>query len=277
MRAARRLLSLGVVLLLACRPDSPVEPRALVPGVRTQANGTYVLQIDEIVDLGTLPGHAWSEAHDINESGIIVGTSQVDATTQAGARAVRWPTPTSAPISLGTLGGTWSEAWGVNDVNLTIVGNSVTEGSSVSRGFKWTPREGIKDLGLIGLKAIGSGFPTVAFSAAAVSSAGSIVGTDVIVNGDSVYAGYLLDASGSYYGVPQDCTSGYFFGTAADINESGQHVGTILCFGLFTINTTAYLATLSSMTDLGDHKNSSFVSHAHGVKDRKSTRLNSSH
>jgi len=233
--------------------------------VRAQANGTYVLQIDEIIDLGTLPGHTWSEAHDINEDGVIVGTSQFDATTKAGARAVRWPSPTSTPISLGTLGGNWSEGWGVSDKNLTIVGNSASEGSSADRGFKWTPSGGIKDLGLIGLTAKGSGFPTVAFSAAAVSSAGSIVGTSVIVNQDSVYAGYLLDASGNYYTVPQTCTSGYYLGSARDINESGQHVGAVLCFGLFTINTTAYLATLSSMTDLGDHYDPSVTSYGRGV------------
>jgi probable HAF family extracellular repeat protein len=265
MRTARLLVSLGVVLLLACRPDSTVEPAAPVPVLRAQANGTYVLQIDEIVDLGTLPGHTWSEAHDINESGVIVGTSQVDVTTKAGARAVRWPTPTSAPISLGTLGGTWSDGWGVSDLNLTIVGNSVSEGSSVNRGFKWTPRDGIKDLGLIGRTAKGSGFPTVAFSAAAVSSVGTIVGTDVIVNQDSVPGGYLLDDSGNYYLVPQTCTSGYLFGTAADINESGQHVGALLCFEPFNVNISAYLATLSSMTDLSDHENGSARSLAHGV------------
>ena len=77
-------------------------------GNRPQAAAvTYVLAVDEVRDLGTLPGHASSEAHAVNENGAIAGSSQ----TAAGVRrAVFWPSPTVAPVNLWHLGGGWSEA-----------------------------------------------------------------------------------------------------------------------------------------------------------------------
>jgi hypothetical protein len=191
--------------------------------------GSYTLVIDAIHDLGTLPGHAWSEAHDVNQSGYIVGTSQTDADTRYGARAVLWTGPLAAPLNLGALG-TWSEGWALNDQSIPlIVGNTGVDGSTVTRGFRWSPATGMVDLGLIGLTAIGSSHTTASFSARAVSSFGLVVGSADSSPDGGVLGGYLLQPGGAYYAVPATCLAAYLFGNATDVKISGAHVGRVKC------------------------------------------------
>jgi hypothetical protein len=80
MISSRWIVPVGMVLSSAYTDTSLEPPAALADPVGFAAGaGSYTLVIDAIHDLGTLPGHAWSEAHDVNQSGYIVGTSQSDA------------------------------------------------------------------------------------------------------------------------------------------------------------------------------------------------------
>jgi len=264
MRSLRRLAWLGTLLLCACtditseRVMSPFEGVGFAPGP-----GGYQLVIDEIRDLGTLPQHTWSEAHDINQNGYIVGTSQYNAKTKIGGRAVRWPGPLAAPSSLGALG-PWSEGWDLNDQSVpVIVGNTGTNGSDITRGFRWSPATGMVDLGLVGLTAIGSVHVTSSFTARAVSWPGHVVGTADSQPDLGVLGAYLLEPIGAYRAVPATCLAGYLFGNANDVNDSGTHVGQVKC--AMTLHEQAFVATLGSFTNLGDLADGASRSQALGI------------
>jgi probable HAF family extracellular repeat protein len=89
--------------------------------------------------LGTLPGHATSEAVGVNESGVVIGNS----TGPDGTRAFVW-TARDGLIDLGTLpGGTESRALGINGRGLVVGTSSSTEGT---RAFVWKNKTGMRDL-----------------------------------------------------------------------------------------------------------------------------------
>lgn len=92
-----------------------------------------------VIDLGTLPGDATSEAHFVNASGQIVGQS-FDAAGHS--HAVLWQpsapgASTYTPVDIGTLGGAAAEAWQIN-AGGQIVGNS-TASDGTRHAFLWTP------------------------------------------------------------------------------------------------------------------------------------------
>ena len=192
-----------------------IGPRPAAAPVR------YALIVDEVPDLGTLSGHTWSEAHAINETGGIAGTSASAAGT---SRAVLWPSPTVPPGSLGHLGGNWSEAWGINDAR-QVVGNSRASVSGAKRGFLWTPSSGIEDLGLIGMT-VGSS-PVVWFTANDISNTGAIVGDFENWYGKG---GYLAAIGAAL--VPF-CPDGHGLrdSSAKAINDDGSFTGKVHCIG----------------------------------------------
>jgi probable HAF family extracellular repeat protein len=103
--------------------------------VYTDANG--------MVALPGLPGRPFALARDINESGVIVGTA--DAGGVDLGHAVVWIG--SSVQDLGTLGtGSYSEAWGVNNLG-QVVGSSYTNGGSLgTHAFLYTPGTDLVDL-----------------------------------------------------------------------------------------------------------------------------------
>lgn len=116
-------------------------------------------------DLGTLPGGAQSYALGVNDvnagCGLLCASSTVEYVVGASearvfstvtrphleTHAFRWDAK-NGMIDLGTLGGAWSTATGVNSAG-NVVGISYTA-SGVSHAFAWSPGTGMQDLGTLG-------------------------------------------------------------------------------------------------------------------------------
>lgn len=122
-----------------------------------------------VTDLGTLGG-PWSTAQDINDAGLIVGASRIDATTPGQPRHAFSCSAAGPMVDLGTLGGgIHSWAFGVNDAGV-IVGTASTS-SGAERAFVYDSVHGMRDLNAL---TSGSGWSlTVARS---INSSGQIVG-----------------------------------------------------------------------------------------------------
>lgn len=79
----------------------------------------------------------YSEAMDINDAGLIVGWSQVNTNPMwLVHRAVMWDS-SHTPIDLGTLGGSASYAYGINDLGQII--GTATDASGNSHAVIWQP------------------------------------------------------------------------------------------------------------------------------------------
>jgi probable HAF family extracellular repeat protein len=185
---------------------------------RLQATVTYVLVVDEVRDLGTLSGHVSSEAHAVNDWGMVAGSSE---NASGARRAVYWPSPDYAPVNLWHLGGGWSGAWGINNYGV-IVGNSRSTASGESRGFRWTYSTGMSDLGLIGSTIDGNLID--GFTAVDINNDDAIVGTAHTKWGS---IGYLH--TGSTVPVPPCPNSGLLWSTARAINDAGYFTGNASC------------------------------------------------
>jgi probable HAF family extracellular repeat protein len=96
-----------------------------------------------MTNLGLLPGHDYSEANAVNDSGQVVGLSGSFAENVV--HAFSW-TQAGGMIDLGTLGGTSSVAVAVN-AGGQVVGRSHTAGEFATHGFSWTQASGMVDLG----------------------------------------------------------------------------------------------------------------------------------
>ncbi|MFZ1221546.1 MAG: DUF3466 family protein [Chthoniobacterales bacterium] len=105
-------------------------------------------------DLGTLKG-SWpfSRANSINASGQVVGfCSQKFDSEGARAFLVNVPDGTTRlarMVDLGTLGGQFAQAWGINDSGF-VTGNSQTKSDfGVTHAFIWHAKTGMLDLGTL--------------------------------------------------------------------------------------------------------------------------------
>jgi probable HAF family extracellular repeat protein len=202
----------------------------------------------QIIDLGTVPGGARSEAYGISPNGLIAGSS-ADLVNSGGHpviwnhgvlqylgspgdygeaygvrfdgmavgrdlrlnRAVRW-SGGQVTVLPGLLGGNLSIARAIN-ANGLIVGQSnraTVSGAQRARAVRW--KDGVvKDLGTLGGKAS---------SAFAINQAGKIVGYSNAINGDA--HGFVWD-----HGTMTDLGALPGCGSAASaINDSSDVVGT---------------------------------------------------
>ncbi|HEV7763583.1 MAG TPA: hypothetical protein VGQ76_01150 [Thermoanaerobaculia bacterium] len=122
-----------------------------------------------VTDLGTLGG-PWSTAQDINDAGLIVGASRIDASTPGQPRHAFSYSTDGGMVDLGTLGGgIHSWAFGVNNAGV-IVGNAYTS-SGAERAFVYDSVNGMRDL-----NALTSGSGWSLNVARSINSGGQIVG-----------------------------------------------------------------------------------------------------
>jgi probable HAF family extracellular repeat protein len=117
-----------------------------------------------LVDLGELVLNGGTMVADVNAHGAVVGYGYGGPTIPPAQHAFLW-TPERGLTDLGTLGGRRSFATAIADDG-TVVGYSMTTGSTVFHAFVWTPDTGMLDLG----------FPSEESESLAVNSSGWIVG-----------------------------------------------------------------------------------------------------
>jgi probable HAF family extracellular repeat protein len=176
----------------------------------------FLYQNGEMKDLGTLGDGSKSFAYAINGVGLIVGGS--DTTDDLLYHAVRWQ-QNGDMVDLGTLGGSNSEAFGINDAG-QIVGAADTLGGE-SHAVLWQ-QNGDK----VDLDTLGSGTVSVALS---INRAGQIVGwSDIAPKPDDkdkpppdshafLYQGEEMVDLGTLDGIGDSA--------ALWINDAGQIVG----------------------------------------------------
>jgi probable HAF family extracellular repeat protein len=161
--------------------------------------------------LGTLScGGASPSA--ISDRGFVAGSGNVRvAGGGCETRAVRWAPGASRPRDLGTLGGSYSVAYDVNDSGV-VVGVSATA-SGDTHAFRWDPRTGrMRDLGTLG---------GPSSTARAINDAGTIVGAAGGEGSDHA----VLWRAGSSTIVDLGYPAGWIAASASDINDRGDIVG----------------------------------------------------
>jgi probable HAF family extracellular repeat protein len=186
------------------------------------------------VDLGTLGGGAEeSLAFDINNSGEVVGSSTLTGGVPPSGPRHAFLYRHGRMIDLGTLGGTSSAAFGINDRG-DIVGAAATASSLPGHAFL------LNEGGMIDLGALG-GTNSYAYR---INNRGQIIGTAYTADGNGhafLYGhGHMSDLG----------TLGGISSTARAINERGQIIG----FSFVNGNgaTHGFLYSDGTMIDLND-------------------------
>jgi probable HAF family extracellular repeat protein len=187
----------AVFLLLACGPSTQVEPNGRV---------SATIRLSAMTDLGTLGGGEWSQARGVNNSGLVVGQSQV----AGGAfHAFAW-SKAEGMVDLGTFGGAYSWANSVNDRGW-IVGASDTAAGNV-HAFVWTTNGGMVDLDPLG---------GIYSEAVAVSETGYVVGARSL-DGDGNHAFVWTETDGM---IDLGTLGDYYSSRAVAVSNAGHVVG----------------------------------------------------
>jgi probable HAF family extracellular repeat protein len=190
----------------------------IVGGSGSTSTGTYFRAVrwtnGVIQDLGALPGDARSYAYAINSLGQVVGSGY--ARNHFHERAFLY---TTSMTDLGTLGGSASVAYDINDAGV-VVGQADPSGDTGAHAFRWS--NGVMhDLGTLG------GANSVAYG---INNAGQVVGQSQTASGAGhafLYEnGVMTDLNDLI-----DPASGWVLLYANAINESGQIVGSGLING----------------------------------------------
>jgi probable HAF family extracellular repeat protein len=220
--------------------------------------------------IGSL-GAGFTEANAINESGTIVGQSALSGANESN-RAFRW-TEAGGIVDLGILpGGSFSNAFGINNTG-DIVGTSIALTAGGSRSVIWTTTDQPQDIGVSGRAIDINNFGAIVGSSSiaaggyyfengnttfllnlaglldgytipqALNDLGQVVGySSAIAEFFTISEnGFLWDKTNGLQDlndlIPEN--SGWFLGTAFDINNAGQIIGT----GSFDGRTVGYLLT----------------------------------
>ncbi len=231
----------------------------VVGGSRTVSRQLHAFLWEEgvMTDLGTLPGETFSVARAINNRGHVVGNSAPlelgffgDCPTtpipvQPGHAAL-WD---SGVTDLGTLGGIFSIAKGINDHG-RIVGSS-TLASGEEHAFLL--RDGtMSDLGTLG------GTYSLANQ---INNRGQVVGLSRIASGE-LHAFLWEDGVMTDLNNPIPAGSGWILVEATAINKAGQIAGV----GSISGQTHAFLLTPDDENDSNCRKDGSFVSQFPGLR-----------
>ena len=215
-----------------------VNDAGQVTGASATANGNihpYLFSNGKIKDLGTLPGGNnpwdWNTGDAVNSSGEVVGWGY---NTQ-GFRAILW---SNGKIQdLGTLGGSFSQAFGINDLG-QITGQAYITGGIGADAFLY--ENGVmQDLGTITSPTGGNGQYSDGLS---INNSGVVVGESTYQKNPTaiVYHAFVYSS-----GKMQDlnslipANSGWVLTTAYSINDAGQIVG----YGTLNKQSRAFLLT----------------------------------
>lgn len=195
-----------------------VSQGAVVGLYVTSLNGSrrsqaFVLRDGVKSDLNVIAGSA---ASDINQSGQIAGTHRRDETVglpanQQTQRAFLWEN--GAVTELGTLGGIWSQATGLNDHG-HVVGDSALGADGVAQaGFVWSPEDGMRRI------EDGGGVARPA----AINDEGVIVGTHTCDPAGAAHAAVWDDPAQAPLRLPDP--PGGTATAASAVNVNGEIVG----------------------------------------------------
>lgn len=159
-----------------------------------------------------------SEAYDINDAGQIVGDCYTRHDGQYGTYPWLWNSASNTTTNLGTLGGTWGEARGINATG-QVVGYAALPEDSNAHGFLWEPTtQKMLDLGTLG------GEWSEAY---AINNAGQVVGYSFLPD-ESESIGFLWVSGAGMLNLDEliDPTDPLFaqvrIWEARGINNSGQ-------------------------------------------------------
>jgi probable HAF family extracellular repeat protein len=153
----------------------------------------------------------------INDAGQVAGTQNPTQNPELGPSRAMLYTPGAGVQDLGTLGGTMSVAYALNELG-QVVGYSTTE-TGARHAFRWTPGVGMQDLGTVdgGTASIARG----------INDRGEVVGQNVLPRTDArepqTHAFLWTPAGGM-----QDLGAlggGLTSSIAFDVNNAGQVVG----------------------------------------------------
>ncbi len=165
-------------------------------------------------DLGTLFGASWSQAFAINARGQVVGITA--ATADQGTRAAIWFN--GAKIDLGTLGGTTSAAYAINDTGIAVGWSDAGGATPTNRATKFLlDANGLVlsrvNMGTLPATVPGGGSWSYAYG---VNNSGQVVGQS---NGRAfVDLGTgMVDLNGAVPSAP-----GWFLAAARSVDEGGR-------------------------------------------------------
>jgi probable HAF family extracellular repeat protein len=201
--------------------------------------------------LGTLPNSGpFSRANGINASGQVVGFSgdRLDGDSSR-AFLVKISSGLTHMIDLGTLGGSYAQAWAINDAGF-VTGNSQTGGGDApTHAFIWDITAKMRDLGTLGGKSS---------HGTSVNAQNHVVGNSAINIVDNrvhafLYDGTLMNDLGSLGGASASSDRSYALG----VNATDQVVGYTYLPPAGPIPHTdstqvAFISQLGVMVDLND-------------------------